>query len=267
MLNSKVIQTIKIDSYLGPFRLETGQPMQKMFERLALDIFDDAYHYINEDVALGLIYDEKAATPQQTFLLHERYYLGRSLQETIKELRFIEMSEEDLEGILINGIARISFYRDLLSAKDLLYSDLSVCQFDKVADCFKQYPMASEFVANVSDEEFAEAIKSKYRPRIRIRHQNKSTPKVIAVNVRILEIICNFLGITNASRYKPVDEDLGIAIFAKDDSPKESLKRLENILETIYNRKVEITDTRDMTYEDFDNFNSQFSRTMFTIVS
>ena len=177
------------------------------------------------------------------------------------------MSEEDLEEILLNGIARIRFYRDLLSAKDLLYNDLSVCQFDKVADFFKQYPMASEFVVNVSDEEFAEAIKSKYRPRIRIHHQNKSTSKVIAVNMRILEIICNFIGVTNAARYKPIDKDLGIAIYRSDRSSKENLDRLRKIVERVFDCKVEITDIRDMEYEEYDIFYNQFSRTMFTIVS
>ena len=279
MLNSKVIQTIKIDTHFGPIEFTVNVGLKTILERLAIEIFDDADHYINPSVALGLLYDTKLVSANEMYVLHQKFYYGRNLEDTFLEsIYFFPSSQEDfgsadefcnqVESNLNKGLDRLRFYKDLLESKHISYDDLSMSQFDRVANHFIPYPTALELMARVSDVEFAKAIRTSYRIRLESTHNEDGSLRGISTeNMRILKIICNFLRITNAARYKPVDEDLGIAIFAKDDSPKESLKRLENILETIYKRKVEITDTRDMSYEDFDNFNNQFSRTMFTIVS
>ena len=44
MLNSKVIQTIKIDTHFGPIEIFTGARLKNILERLAIEIFDDADH-------------------------------------------------------------------------------------------------------------------------------------------------------------------------------------------------------------------------------
>lgn len=279
MLNSKVIQTIKIDSYLGPFRLETGQPMQKMFERLALDIFDDAYHYINPSVALGLSYDTKLVSANEMYVLHQKFYYGRNLEEMYRDsFYYFPTIQEDfrsdrecldwLGSKLNRGLDRLRFYKDLLETKHISYEDLAMSQFDHVAKHFIPYPTALELMARVSDVEFAKAIRASYRIRLESTHNEDDSLRGISTeNMRILEIICNFIGVTNAARYKPIDKDLGIAIYRNDRSSKENLDRLRKIVERVFDCKVEITDIRDMEYEEYDVFYNQVSRTMFTIVS
>lgn len=268
MLNSKVIQTIKIDTHFGPIEFTVNVGLKTILERLAIEIFDDADHYINPSVALGLLYDMQMVSFKEMFLLHERYYLGRSLQETLQEHLYIKRTEEDLEKILLAGLDRLRFYKDLLETKHISYEDLAMGQFDHVAKHFIPYPTALELMARVSDVEFAKAIRASYRIRLETTHNEDGSLRGVSTeNMRILEIICNFIGVTNAARYKPIDKDLGIAIYRNDRSSKENLDRLRKIVERVFDCKVEIADIRDMEYEEYDIFYNQFSRTMFTIVS
>lgn len=268
MLNSKVIQTIKIDTHFGPIEMSVNVGLKDILKRLAIEMFDDVDHYINPSVALGLLYDMNIVSIKEMFLLHEKFYYGRNLEETLRKHSYIERTEKDLKKILNKGLDRLAFYKDLLEAKHISYEDLSICQFDRVAEHFIPYPTALELMAKVSDKEFARAVKSEYQPKIKNTHNERRFLRGISSeNMRILEIICSFIGVTNASQYKSVDQDLGIAIFIRDQSSKENLERLKNIIETVFDCTVEITDARNMTYEDFDNFNSQFSKTMFSIVN
>lgn len=279
MLNSKVIQTIKINTHFGPIEIFTGARLKNILERLAIEIFDDADHYINPSVALGLLYDTKLVSANEMNVLHQKFYYGRNLEEIYRaNFEFYLTFQEDftsekafidwLESNLNRGLDRLRFYKDLLEAKYISYEDLSMSQFDRAAEHFIPYPTALELMARVSDVEFAKAIRTSYRIRLETTHNDNGSLRGISTeNMRILEIICNFIGVTNAARYKPIDKDLGIAIYRSDRSSKENLDRLRKIVERVFDCKVEITDIRDMEYEEYDIFYNQFSRTMFTIVS
>lgn len=279
MLNSKVIQTITLDTHFGPTTISVNVGLKKILERLALEIFDDADQYINPSVALGLLYDTNLVSDTEMNVLHQHFYYGRNLEELYREnyhfyLTFQEdfASEKEfrdwLESQLRRGLDRLRFYKDLLESKYISYEDLSMSQFDRVANHFILYPTALELMAKVSDIEFAKSIRASYRIRLETTHnENGSFRGLSTENMRILEIICNFIGVTNASRYKPNDKDLGIAIYLGDRSSKENLDRLRKIVERVFDCKVEITDVRDMEYEEYDIFRDQFSRTMFSIVS
>lgn len=279
MLNSKVIQTIKINTHFGPIEIFTGARLKEILERLALEIFDDADHYINPSVALGLLYDTKLVSANEMNVLHQKFYYGRNLEEIYRaNFEFYLTFQEDftsekafidwLESKLNRGLDRLRFHKDLLEMKHISYEDLSMSQFDRVANHFIPYPTALELMAKVSDIEFAKAIRASYRIRLETAcNEDGSLRGVLTENMRILEIICNFIGVTNASRYKPIDKEIGIAIYLDDRSSKENLDRLRKIVERVFDCKVEITDVRDMEYEEYDIFRDQFSRTMFTIVS
>lgn len=279
MLNSKVIQTIKINTNFGPIEMSVNVGLKKILERLALEIFDDEDQYINPSVALGLLYDTNLVSDTEMNVLHQHFYYGRNLEELYREnyhfyLTFQEdfASEKEfrnwLESQLRRGLDRLRFYKDLLEAKYISYEDLSMSQFDRAAKHFIPYPTALELMAKVSDIEFAKAIRSSYHIRLETTHNEDGSFRGLSTeNMRILEIICNFIGVTNASRYKPIDKDLGIAIYPEDRSSKENLDRLRKIVERVFDCKVEITDVRDMEYEEYDIFYNQFSRTMFSIVS
>ena len=279
MLNSKVIQTIKIDTHFGPIEIFTGARLKNILERLALEIFDDADHYINPSVALGLLYDIKLVSANEMYVLHQKFYYGRNLEEMYRDsFYYFPTIQEDfrsekecldwLESKLNRGLDRLRFYKDLLESKYISYEELSMSQFDHVANHFIPYPTALELMARVSDVEFAKAIRASYRIRLETTHNEDGSLRGISTeNMRILEIVCNFIGVTNAARYKPIDKDLGIAIYRNDCSSKENLDRLRKIVERVFDCKVEITDIRDMEYEEYDIFYNQFSRTMFTIVS
>lgn len=278
MLNSKVIQTIKIDTHFGPIEIFTGARLKKMLERLALEIFDDADQYINPSVVLGLLYDTKLVSANEMNVLHQKFYCGRNLEELYREnfefyLTFQEdfTSEQEfrnwLESNLRRGLDRLRFYKDLLKTKHISYEELSMSQFDHVAKHFIPYPTALELMARVSDVEFAKAIRTSYRIRLETTHNEDGSLRGISTeNMRILEIICNFIGVTNAARYKPIDKEIGIAVYRNDRSSKENLDRLRKIVERVFDCKVEITDIRDMEYEEYDVFYNRVSRTMFTIV-
>lgn len=279
MLNSKIIQTIKIDTHFGPIEMSVNVGLKNILERLAIEIFDDTDHYINPSVALGLLYDTKLVSANEMYVLHQKFYYGRNLEDTFLEsIYFFPSSQEDfgsadefcnqVESNLNKGLDRLRFYKDLLESKRISYDDLSMSQFDRVANHFIPYPTALELMARVSDVEFAKAIRTSYRIRLESTHNEDGSLRGISTeNMRILEIICNFIGVTNAARYKPIDKDLGIAIYRNDRSSKENLDRLRKIVERVFDCKVEITDIRDMEYEEYDIFYNQFSRTMFTIVS
>lgn len=277
MLNSKVIQTIKIDTHFGPIEFTVNVGLKTILERLAIEIFDDADQYINPSVALGLLYDTKLVSANEMYVLHQKFYYGQNLEEMYRDsFYYFPTIQEDfrsdrecldwLESKLRRGLDRLRFYKDLLETKHISYEELSMSQFDHVAKHFIPYPTALELMARVSDVEFAKAIRSSYRIRLETTH-NDSPRRISTENMRILEIICNFIGVTNAARYKPIDKDLGIAIYRNDRSSKENLDRLRKIVERVFDCKVEITDIRDMEYEEYDIFYNQFSRTMFTIVS
>lgn len=279
MLNSKVIQTIKINTHFGPIEIFTGARLKNMLERLALEIFDDEDHYINPSVALGLLYDTKVISANEMNVLHQKFYYGRDLEELYREnFHFYLTFQEDfasekefrnwLESTLRRGLDRLRFYKDLLEMNHISYEDLSICQFDHASKHFIPYPTALELMAKVSDVEFAKAIRTSYRIRLETTHNEDGSLRGISTeNMRILEIICNFIGVTNASRYKPIDKDLGIAIYKGDYSSKENLDRLRKIVERVFDCKVEITDVRDMEYEEYDVFYNQILGTLFTIVS
>lgn len=277
MLNSKVIQTIKIDTHFGPIEIFTGARLKNILERLAIEIFDDADQYINPSVALGLLYDTKLVSANEMYVLHQKFYYGRNLEEMYRDsFYYFPTIQEDfrsdkecldwLESKLNRGLDRLRFYKDLLESKHISYEELSMSQFDRVASHFIPYLTALELMARVSDVEFAKAIRTSYRIRLETAH-NDSPRRISTENMRILEIICNFIGVTNAARYKPIDKEIGIAIYRNDRSSKENLDRLRKIVERVFDCKVEITDIRDMEYEEYDIFCNQFSRTMFTIVS
>ena len=151
MLNSKVIQTIKIDTHFGPIEIFTGARLKNILERLAIEIFDDADHYINPSVALGLLYDTKLVSANEMYVLHQKFYYGRNLQETFQESDYYFLAfQEDfdsehkylnyLESNLSRGLDRLRFHKDLLETKHLSYEDLSICQFDRVSEHFIPYP-------------------------------------------------------------------------------------------------------------------------------
>lgn len=276
MINSKVIQTIKIDTHFGPIEFTVNVGLKTILERLAIEIFDDADHYINPSVALGLLYDTKLVSANEMYVLHQKFYYGRNLRDIFLEsIYFFPSSQEDfgsadefcnqVESNLNKGLDRLRFYKDLLETKHISYEELAMSQFDRVAKHFIPYPTALELMARVSDVEFAKAIRTIYRIRLETTH-NDSPRRISTENMRILEIICNFIGVTNAARYTPIDKDLGIAIYRNDRSSKENLDRLRKIVERVFDCKVEITDIRDMEYEEYDVFYNQVSRTMFTIV-
>lgn len=279
MLNSKVIQSIKIDTHFGPIEFTVSVGLKTILERLAIEIFDDADQYINPSVALGLLYDTKLVSANEMYVLHQKFYYGRNLEEMYRDsFYYFPTIQEDfrsdrecldwLESKLNRGLDRLRFYKDLLESKHVSYEDLAMSQFDHVAKHFIPYPTALELMARVSDVEFAKAIRTSYRIRLETTHNDNGSLRGISTeNMRILEIICNFIGVTNAARYKPIDKDLGIAIYRNDRSSKENLDRLRKIVERVFDCKVEITDIRDMEYEEYDIFYNQFSRTMFTIVS
>lgn len=279
MINSKVIQTIKINTHFGPIEFTVNVGLKTILERLAIEIFDDADHYINPSVTLGLLYDTKLVSANEMYVLHQKFYYGRNLEEMYRDsFYYFPTFQEDftsekafidwLESNLNRGLDRLRFYKDLLEAKYISYEDLSMSQFDRAAEHFIPYPTALELMARVSDVEFAKAIRTSYRIRLETTHNEDGSLRGISTeNMRILEIICNFIGVTNAARYKPIDKDLGIAIYRSDRSSKENLDRLRKIVERVFDCKVEITDIRDMEYEEYDVFYNQVSRTMFTIVS
>lgn len=278
MLNSKVIQTIKIDTHFGPIEFTVNVGLKTILERLAIEIFDDAEHYINPSVALGLLYDTKLVSANEMYVLHQKFYYGRNLEEMYRDsFYYFPTIQEDfrsdrecldwLESKLNRGLDRLRFYKDLLETKHISYEELAMSQFDRVAKHFIPYPTALELMAKVSDEEFARVVKSEYQPKIDMIHNENGLLKVSSKHLRILQIICNFIGVTNAAQYNPIDKALGIAIYRSDRSSKENLDRLRKIVERVFDCKVEITDIRDMEYEEYDIFYNQFSRTMFTIVS
>lgn len=279
MINSKVIQTIKINTHFGPIEIFTGARLKTILERLAIEIFDDADHYINPSVALGLLYDTKLVSANEMYVLHQKFYYGRNLEEMYRDsFYYFPTIQEDfrsdrecldwLESKLNRGLDRLRFYKDLLETKHISYEELAMSQFDHVAKHFIPYPTALELMARVSDVEFAKAIRASYRIRLETTHNEDGSLRGVSTeNMRILEIICNFIGVTNAARYKPIDKEIGIAIYRNDRSSKENLDRLRKIVERVFNCKVEITDIRDMEYEEYDIFRDQFSRTMFSIVS
>lgn len=246
MLNSKVIQTITLDTHFGPTTISVNVGLKNILERLALEIFDDADHYINPSVALGLLYDTNLVSDTEMNVLHQHFYYGRTLEELYREnLHFYLTFQEDfasekefrnwLESQLRRGLDRPRFYKDLLEMKYISYEDLSMSQFDRVANHFIPYPTALELMAKVSDIEFAKAIRASYRIRLETTYNEDGSFRGLSTeNMRILEIICNFIGVTNASRYKPTDKDLGIAIYLGDHSSKENLDRLRKIVEREY---------------------------------
>lgn len=279
MLNSKVIQTIKIDTHFGPIEMSVNIGLRDLLERLAIEIFDDADQYINPSVALGLLYDTKLVSANEMYVLHQKFYYGRNLEEMYRDsFYYFPTIQEDfrsdrecldwLESKLRRGLDRLRFHKDLLETKHISYEELSMSQFDRVAKHFIPYSTALELMARVSDVEFAKAIRASYRIRLETTHNEDGSLRGISTeNMRILQIICNFIGVTNAARYKPIDKEIGIAIYRNDRSSKENLDRLRKIVERVFDCKVEITDIRDMEYEEYDVFYNQVSRTMFTIVS
>lgn len=206
MLHSKLIKSITIVNSKQTFEISTGQELDDMIKRIAKVVFDNEDYYINEDIMIGMLYDDQIFSHLQISVSNSYFHEGKDI-ETIAKIAGGDA--EKYKALLEDTIEFLKDHDELLQRdRRFQYKDLALSHFGRAADECNQFETC-DLIANTLIDQLVAAMKKTYTTE---DLKNKETARNV---LRALAVYCEIedfsFFITEDNKYNVLINDVEIA--------------------------------------------------------